>query len=190
MLRIQADEINVFADDFEYIEEVKGYSTTRKQHAMLVDQRDFVYQVNNRDDHLGKVYWRCRYMRKLKCKARCVSKGNKIVGFTADHNHAPDDGCWRNILYLQMLISASLNKSKGSYCPREINTCWWIKEILYITNNGGMKPEAKSFGVANIRKRKNAELDVLLRTIRFWVLREITIMLLMSADEIYCICRY
>ena len=86
--------INLFTD-FEYIEAVKGYVTSKQGRGrMLVDQRGYVYQVNRADKRVeGKVFWQCPLRRKsvYKCTVGCVSRQDKIINITGNHNHPPSE---------------------------------------------------------------------------------------------------
>ena len=74
--------------EFNYLEEIKGYTVSNHGRAVLVDQRNFTYLLVRK---VGKkVNWRCRKHRKL-CKARATTRDNFIMNFFADHNHDPDE---------------------------------------------------------------------------------------------------
>lgn len=76
--------------DFDYIEEVKGYETSSQQkRPMLVDQRDYRYQINRLSDKTGKAFWRCSLARRIRCNATVVSLHNKIVRMAGEHTHPP-----------------------------------------------------------------------------------------------------
>lgn len=82
----------VFADtNSGFVEQVKGFRLSQRNQHMLVDQRDFVYHEQRRYESSGKVTWRCKHMRRLKCRARCISKNHNILMFINDHNHVPEE---------------------------------------------------------------------------------------------------
>ena len=82
-------EIHCIADDdFEYIEDVKGYQTSKKGQPLLVDLGDYVYVKHRVVD--PKVYWRCKLHDKKKCRANVKSLGNKIYARAFEHNHVPN----------------------------------------------------------------------------------------------------
>ena len=80
----------VFPDDFGYIEDVKGYITTRKGHQSMVDQNGYCYTYLKLNSSKGINAWRCRIIKdQAKCNARAFTVGNKIVRFHGEHSHPP-----------------------------------------------------------------------------------------------------
>ena len=77
--------------EFNYVEEVKGYTVSTKGHAFLVDQRNFTYMVHKK---AGKrIFWRCHKYKKrdIMCKARASTCQNYIMHLSGVHNHEPDN---------------------------------------------------------------------------------------------------
>ena len=77
--------------EFNYVEEIKGYTVSNQGRAVLVDQRNFTYlRVNN---YGKRINWRCRKYGKWSklCKARASTYENYIMNLTGIHNHDPDD---------------------------------------------------------------------------------------------------
>ena len=69
-----------------YVEEVKGYTVSTHGHAMLVDQRNYIY---NKDRKKGnRIFWTCTQKRK-KCKGRASTYENYIMKLGGVHNHEP-----------------------------------------------------------------------------------------------------
>ena len=80
--------------NFEYIEDVKGYTISshkKRVKPMLVDQRGHVYQRITFSKNTPKVYWGCekRRQKSLPCRANLVSLHNKIISIKGTHNHSP-----------------------------------------------------------------------------------------------------
>ena len=80
-----------FASDFEYIEDVKGYTTSSHKKPMLVDQRGYVYQRIMVSKKSPRAYWGCEKRRQklLPCSAKVVTLHNKIISMKGTHNHSP-----------------------------------------------------------------------------------------------------
>ena len=77
--------------EFNYVEEIKGYTVSNQGRAVLVDQRNFTYlRVNN---YGKRINWMCRKYGKWSklCKARASTYENYIMNLTGVHNHDPDD---------------------------------------------------------------------------------------------------
>ena len=77
--------------EFNYVEEIKGYTASNQGRAVLVDQRNFTYlRVNN---YGKRINWMCRKYGKWSklCKARASTYENYIMNLTGVHNHDPDD---------------------------------------------------------------------------------------------------
>ena len=77
--------------EFNYVEEIKGYTVSNQGRAVLVDQRNFTYlRVNN---YGKRINWMCRKYGKWSklCKARASTYENYIMNLTGIHNHDPDD---------------------------------------------------------------------------------------------------
>ena len=74
--------------EFNYLEDVKGYTVSNHGRAVLVDQRNFTYLTSNK--YGKRTFWKCRKFRK-KCKARASTVENYIMSLTGVHNHDPDD---------------------------------------------------------------------------------------------------
>ena len=73
--------------DLNYVEEVKGYTVSTKGHAVLVDQRNYTYNLQRKK--ANRIYWNCS--KKLqKCKGRASTYGNYIMKLSGIHNHEPN----------------------------------------------------------------------------------------------------
>ena len=80
--------------DFEYLEEVKGYTQSKVGTPLLVDQRNYTYSLNKRSSNGTTIFWGCTHRssnyRLSKCKARATTKNNKITVLSGQHTHEPD----------------------------------------------------------------------------------------------------
>mgnify|MGYP002044325217 CR=1 FL=1 len=74
---------------FDYLEEIKGYTKSSKGKAILVDQRDHYYLVNNFSKTSAKAWWRCNMYLKKKCPVTLISYHNKVIQIKHEHNHEP-----------------------------------------------------------------------------------------------------
>lgn len=74
---------------FNYLEEIKGYAQSSKGKAMLVDQRDHLYIVNNYSKTSAKAWWRCNMYLKKRCPVTLTSFHGKILQIKHEHNHEP-----------------------------------------------------------------------------------------------------
>jgi len=53
--------------------------------ALLIDSRDFQYQVNRKME--SRIYWKCTKVKKFRCKAKAVTEGFFIISKNGAHNH-------------------------------------------------------------------------------------------------------
>jgi len=74
---------------FDYLEEIKGYTKSSKGKAILVDQRDHYYLVNNFSKTSAKAWWRCNMYLRKKCPVTLISYHNKVIQIKHEHNHEP-----------------------------------------------------------------------------------------------------
>ena len=86
---------NVFSSDFDYVEDVKGYTISSHKRPMLVDQRGYTYQISRFSKSSSKAFWRCQRSRSRQiegpCYARAISLHNKITLLSGVHNHNPPE---------------------------------------------------------------------------------------------------
>ena len=85
--------MNIFASDFDYIEDVTGYASSSHKKPLLVDQRGYTYQISRFSKSSSKAFWRCQRSRsrQLPCSARAISLHNKITLLSGAHNHSPPE---------------------------------------------------------------------------------------------------
>ena len=81
--------------DLNYVEEIKGYTISTHGRAVLVDQRNYTYNVNRKK--ANRTFWVCAYRHK-KCMARASTCGNYIMKLSAEHNHEPNPNVVDKIL--------------------------------------------------------------------------------------------
>ena len=97
----------IFASDFDYVEDVKGYTISSHKRPMLVDQRGYTYQISRFSKNSSKAFWRCQRSRSRQiegpCNARAISLHNKITLLSGVHNHNPPE-------IQQLLLSDSYPK--------------------------------------------------------------------------------
>ena len=72
--------------EFTYLEDVKGYTIVKRGGIALVDQKNHTY-LRKITRKSGKTYWQCTLYRKSKCKAKLVTKQNKIIQTYGEHDH-------------------------------------------------------------------------------------------------------
>ena len=87
-LRLLVYNFFLHISEFNYVEDVKGYTVSNHGRAVLVDQRNFTYLTSNK--YGKRTFWKCRKFRK-KCKARASTYENYIMSLNGVHNHDPDD---------------------------------------------------------------------------------------------------
>ena len=78
--------------EFNYVEEVKGFTVSHKGGAQLVDQRNFTYSLNKKAGM--RIFWKCHKYRGssiTSCKAGALTYENYILKFNGVHNHDPDN---------------------------------------------------------------------------------------------------
>ena len=75
--------------DLNYVEEIKGYTISQRNRAVMVDQRNYTYQKNNKKGN--RIFWVCseKGHKGLKkgCMARASTSGNYIMKLGGTHNH-------------------------------------------------------------------------------------------------------
>ena len=75
--------------DLNYVEEIKGYTISQRNRAVMVDQRNYTYQKNNKKGN--RIFWVCseKGHKGLKkgCMARASTFGNYIMKLSGIHNH-------------------------------------------------------------------------------------------------------
>merc|ERR1712008_82650 len=85
-------DINIFADSFNYIEEVKCYTYSKRGFAMMVDQNGYIYSnLCTKTPDPMRTYWRCHLHGTVNgsCKAKAVVYDNKITKKSGIHTHPP-----------------------------------------------------------------------------------------------------
>ena len=70
--------------DWNYVEEIKGYTVSSHGRAVLVDQRNYTYNMQRKK--ANRTYWICSYAHK-KCKGRASTYENYIMKLGGTHNH-------------------------------------------------------------------------------------------------------
>ena len=70
--------------DLNYVEEIKGYTVSSHGRAVLVDQRNYTYNMQRKK--ANRTYWICSYAHK-KCKGRASTYENYIMKLGGTHNH-------------------------------------------------------------------------------------------------------
>jgi len=62
--------------DLNYVEEIKGYTISQRNRAVMVDQRNYTYQKNNKKGN--RIFWVCSEKGHKGLKKRMHGKGIHI----------------------------------------------------------------------------------------------------------------
>ena len=73
----------------DYVERITRTTQSQRGEAVIVDSRNYMYNVERVTKVSQKTVWYCRSKHKTKCKARAHTFKDLILKFSYEHNHPP-----------------------------------------------------------------------------------------------------